>query len=111
VENDGEKPGGLGGHSGPSGVRDTRLLERALREDWPIPEAIRRPLMVRLARIALDKSSSPRNAIAAARAILAASKNNLASIPIAIAAELHQETLDRISELEKKLDQSNGGEK
>jgi hypothetical protein len=92
-------------------VRDTRLLARALAEHWDIPGAIRRPLMIRLAKIALDRESSPRNAISAAKAILAASRNNIASIPIAIAAETHEELADRISELEKRIEQSNGGAK
>ena len=33
--------GGLGGSNGPN-IRDTRLVEKALRESWPIPEALHR---------------------------------------------------------------------
>jgi hypothetical protein len=37
-----EPEGGLGGNLGPvRGIRDIRLVERALRERWPIPKAIR----------------------------------------------------------------------
>jgi hypothetical protein len=66
--------GGLGGATGPRAIRDTRLVERALRERWPIPRPLRGPLIDRLARIVQDPGASPREAISAAKAIQAASR-------------------------------------
>jgi hypothetical protein len=45
-----EPEGGLGGTTG-RGIRDVRLVERAIREWWPIPRALRGPLIGRLAGI------------------------------------------------------------
>ena len=46
----GGSQGGLGGNTG-RGIRDARLVERALRERWPISKALRGPLIDRLAGI------------------------------------------------------------
>jgi hypothetical protein len=96
--------GGLGGGSD-RGIRDTRLAERALREGWPIPDEIRAPLIKRLARIAFDPGSSPREATSAARAILQASKLNLEIISAAIRAEEHEALAARVEEIERRLAQ------
>ncbi len=53
----GEPEGGLGGTTG-RGIRDTRLVERALRERWPIPKALRGPLIDRLAGIVQDPEAA-----------------------------------------------------
>jgi hypothetical protein len=82
--------GGLGGSAAPRAARDTRLVERALREHWPIPRALRGPLIERLATIVQDPEASPREATSAARAILAASRLNLETITAAIKAEEHE---------------------
>jgi len=55
-------------------TRQTRLVERALRERWRIPKAMRGTLIERLGRILDDAGSGPRQVTAAAKAILAASK-------------------------------------
>jgi hypothetical protein len=96
-----DDPGGLGGTSG-RGARDTRLAERALRERWPIPKAIRGPLIDRLAGIVSNPGASPREATAAARAILAASKINVDLIGATIKAREHEELATRVSELEAR---------
>jgi hypothetical protein len=94
--------GGLGGTAG-RGARDTRLVERALRERWPIPKALRGPLIDRLAGIVQDPNASPREATAAARAILSASKINVDLIGATIKAHEHEDLADRLDELEKRL--------
>src|SRR4051812_39419563 len=96
-------PGGLGGRAGRS-ARDTRLVERALRERWPIPKALRGPLIERLAGIVQDPDASPREATAAARAILSASKINLDGIGATIKAQEHAELVARIEALEGRID-------
>jgi len=99
-----EPPGGLGGTSG-RGARDTRLVERAVRERWPIPKALRGPLIERLAGIVQDPEASPREATAAARAILTASKINLDGIAATIKAREHDELTARLDALEERIDE------
>jgi hypothetical protein len=93
--------GGSGGTSAP-GIRTTRLVERALRESWAIPDNLRGSLVRRLAKIMRDKSASPREITSAAKAILAASKINLESIATTMKAEEHEDLIQRIEELEKR---------
>jgi hypothetical protein len=96
--------GGLGGNLRPGrGTRDTRLVERALRERWPIPKAIRKPLIERLNEIVQDTESSPREVTSAAKAILSASKINLDGIASAIKAQEHEELVQRVEELEQRV--------
>lgn len=59
------------------GVRTTRMMERALKQRWPIKEEWREVLLERQAKIASDPGSSPREATAAFKAILAADQINL----------------------------------
>ena len=94
--------GGLGGFSRRD-IRDIRLVERALRERWPIPKALRGPLIERLAGIVQDPEASPREAISAARAILQASKINLEIIGATIRADEHENLSARVAELEERL--------
>lgn len=94
--------GGYGGRCGRRS-RIERLAARALRESWPVPDEIRGPLINRLAIIALDKETSPREATSATKAILAASKLNLEAITATIRAEEHEELVARVDELESKL--------
>jgi hypothetical protein len=76
-------------------------LARALRERWPIPGALRGPLIARLATIAQDPQASRREAIAAAKAILAASRINLEGIGITIKAHEYEELTGRVAALEQ----------
>ena len=63
---------------GVDGVRTTRMLERAVRSRWPIPEKYKEAIIKRQVAIAVDAKSKPREASAAARTILAADKLNQA---------------------------------
>jgi hypothetical protein len=100
--------GGSGGATAP-GIRTTRLIERALRERWPIPKAIRRPLIERLNDVVQGTGSSPREIVSAAKAILTASKLNLETITATIKAQEHEELIDRLTELERRVDGQKGG--
>jgi hypothetical protein len=93
----------LGGRSG-RGIRDTRLVAKALAESWPIPRNLRRPLVARLAGIVQDPDASPREATAAARAILLASRINLDAVAATIRAREHEELAERIVALEERID-------
>jgi hypothetical protein len=101
--------GGLGGNLRPGrGSRDTRLTERAMRERWPIPKAIRKPLIDRLYEIVEDTGSSPREVTSAAKAILTASKLNLESITATMKAQEREELIERLAELERRAESHQG---
>jgi hypothetical protein len=103
--------GGVGMSESPSGgsggktrrdVKHTRLIERALREEWPIPASMRRPLIKRLNEIIQDTDSTPREVTSAAKAILTASRLNLEVVTKAIAADQHEDIVRRLSALEER---------
>ncbi len=96
--------GGSGGATA-RGIRTTRLLERALRERWPIPRKIRKPLIERLNEIVQDTASSPREVTSAAKAILSASKLNLESLTATMKIQEHEELIERLEELERRVEQ------
>jgi hypothetical protein len=69
-------------------LENTRMLERALREQWPIPDEYREPIVKRQVKIAIDPDSSSREATSAARCIVSMqSQNN----------EIALKALDKIS--------------
>ena len=72
-------------------VRQTRLWERALRERWPIPEAMRSVIVKSLGKILLDANSSAREKTAAAKALMAADSLNV-----------QQERMDQADEHERR---------
>lgn len=59
------------------GIRDTRLLERALTQKWPISEKHQQAVVAILVNILADPEASPREKTAAARALMAANSQNL----------------------------------
>jgi hypothetical protein len=72
-------------------LRETRLWEKALRERWPIPDAMRSVIVKSLAKILLDADSSPREKTAAAKALMAADSLNV-----------QQERMDQADEHERR---------
>jgi hypothetical protein len=84
-------------------MKNTRLLELALSERWHVPQEIRGPIVERLKTIALAEDTSPREAVSAAKALLAASRLNLDTIGVAINAETHETLVKRVEELEKRI--------
>lgn len=57
-------------------IRDTRLMARAILQRWPVKQEYRQAIINRLAHIAIDPASSPREATSAAKAIMSAEKQN-----------------------------------
>jgi hypothetical protein len=72
-----DEPGGKGGGSALPQTSDTRLIEKAVRQRWNIPEALRTVLPGVMARIVASPEASDRNRIAAARVILTADQLNM----------------------------------
>jgi hypothetical protein len=83
------------------GIRDARLVERALGEHWPIPEGLRGRVMDRLGAIVDDTEASHRAITAAARALLGASKINLESVAAVMKADEYESLGDRVEALER----------
>jgi hypothetical protein len=89
-------------------IRDTRMMERALRERWPIKPEFREKIMNSLIAVIADRNASPREKTAAARALMYADSLNLEAEKIAQADWHHEEKLDaermdRISSVAKHL--------
>lgn len=59
------------------GLQNTRMIERAIREGWPIPDEYRKPIIDRQVKIAVDPSITPRESTSATRAILMAERQNM----------------------------------
>lgn len=72
----GEPPGGSGGESEFT-ARDSRMVERAIKGRWPIPDEMREKVPEALSKVITSPGSSQRNKIAAARALLAADSLNM----------------------------------
>jgi hypothetical protein len=98
--------GGSGGGPAPDTARDSRLLERALREHWPIPDTLRKGLVARLAKIIADPDSSKRSVVAAAKTLATLSRGNLAAVETAIRAEQHEDLNRRLDELEQAIQEA-----
>ena len=90
------------------GIRDTRMMARALRERWPIDDRQRELMMRVLMQIAADASNSPRERTSAIKALISADRNNIEQEKIQQAEEHHSEKmqgeqLDRIANAAQRL--------
>ena len=74
-----------------------------------MPTSLRAPLLVRLEEIVSDPTSDRRDVLAAASAIIAASKLGLANIELTIKVKEVEELEVRLNELERQLDVREGG--
>lgn len=66
---------------------DTRLCERAIRERWPMDEATRLAVLDRLRAVVNDPGVSPRESIAACKALIAADAVNIQAERLEVARE------------------------
>ena len=57
-------------------IRDTRMMQKALEQRWPISPEYREGVIKRLMRIIADPASSPREVTAASKALMAAEQQN-----------------------------------
>lgn len=62
--------------NGPGQTSDTRIMERAIRERWPIAPELRELMVQRMARIVLSKKSSTRETTSAYRAVIGSDRLN-----------------------------------
>ncbi len=63
----------------PGSWADTRLIARAVREEWPIPMELRQPVVMRQVAIAIDPKSKRSEATAAARCLASMHAQNIKS--------------------------------
>lgn len=95
----GTDSGGLGGNLRRQGTRDTRILERAIREQWPVPDDIRAAIVERQAAIATSGEVSPREATSAARCLVSMTQQNQAGAMKAldkVAPDKHEHALAQL---------------
>jgi len=88
-----ETEGGSGGGSSqPQPTSwDVRLLERAIRESWDLPEDTRQAMVARLGTLISDPATKTRAFLAAAKTLTAPSRINLSVVDASMRAELAPE--------------------
>ena len=57
-------------------MTNDRMLQRAIKQRWPIPEQYKKAVIDRQVKIAIDPDASHREATAAARVLIAAEQQN-----------------------------------
>jgi len=57
-------------------IRDTRLMAKAVEQRWPMTAGIRRGIITKLIQVMASPDSSPREVTSAAKALMAAEKQN-----------------------------------
>lgn len=90
------------------GIRDTRMMARALSERWPIKPEYRAIVVRKLLAIIADPESSNREVTAAIKALISADRNNIEQEKLQQNDDHHgdridQQRLARIAEVAKEL--------
>jgi hypothetical protein len=85
-------------------IRDARLVNRAIRERWPIPASLRSTLLKRMAKLADDPNASPRELNVATKTLLEASRVNLETIAVELQARSQEQLAARLDKLEAYVD-------
>ena len=70
--------GDTGGQARWQSQQEDRMLQRAIKQRWPIPEKYKQAVIDRQVRIAISEESNAREATAAARVLVAAEAQNQA---------------------------------
>lgn len=78
-------------------IRDTRMMQKALEQRWPIKPEYRAAIIARLVKIVADPNSSPREVTAASKALMAAEQQNMADEHKLIDVRTRDIDLDRIA--------------
>lgn len=80
--------------------RRNRLMQRAVRERWPISKSLRASAMKCLHQIIDDTSVEPRDCTSAVRAALAASRLNHENVTVTIKASRHLDLERKLKEIQ-----------
>jgi hypothetical protein len=81
-------------------------LEGALRQSWPVTEAMKAKALKRALETLKDKEAHPRSIAAATRAVISATQVNLAVVEVALRAKVQEELTERIERLEAQQETS-----
>jgi hypothetical protein len=99
-----ETQGGSGGASQIGrGVRDVKLLALALEQMWAVTAEDKVAILGRLMQIIRDPESRPRSIVAASNAVIAATRQNTASVDTCLRAQAQDDIDVRLREIEGKL--------
>ena len=105
-----EPPGGLGGSRGEDhdellrdGIKQTRLLSRAIKLGWEIPEDLRPAIIARLTGVLRTPGLSPRELRSAANGLMATIKLEHDALDLAIRVDEHARLVARLEAVEGKL--------
>ena len=80
-----------------------------MRERWEIPKEVRRPAIERLVKIINDPEAGHREATATIRALLSASKINLANVQGSMKALEFTDLDPRVTEIERRIKERGAG--
>ena len=93
-----------------SGTRDTRLIAKAIRQRWPIPDQYREAVIKRQINIAINPESKPRESTAAFKSILQAEGQNLqeagvggVQVNVNTAVQVVERPMDRLRNAKAEL--------
>jgi hypothetical protein len=111
-DDDDETRRGSGEPSAPAPTKDDcKLVDRALREGWPIPEEARQAMIRQLSAVVSEDgmiTRKPRLFLACAKSLAGLSRINLSVVDTAIRAKQAEELEERVCELEKRHQQQGG---
>jgi len=71
-------------------IRETRMMARALQQRWPIDDKLRAGIIGALVRVLGDPNASPREKTSAAKALMAAERQNQEDEHKLIDVRIHQ---------------------
>ena len=77
------------------GLKNTRLLARAIHGGWPVPDQLKSQVIQELTEVFEDPEAGPREKIAASRAIMAADQLNIEREKMSQADDHHGDQLDQ----------------
>lgn len=77
------------------GLKNTRLLARAIHGGWPVPDQLKSQVIQELTEVFDDPEAGPREKIAASRAIMAADQLNIEREKMSQADDHHGDQLDQ----------------
>jgi hypothetical protein len=95
-----ESQGGRGGLWEESGPRDLRLVERAIRHGWAVPQATRKRTVRRMDKILKAPESTSREIAAVTKVLLMASRVSLEGVKTTIKAQDHEDLCRRVAKME-----------
>jgi hypothetical protein len=89
---------GKGGAREEYSSQDLRLTIRALNQQWPVADDMKANVLKTLISVASGANSRPRDAVAAGKAILLATKINLDAIRLSVEAKEKEDVIEKVAD-------------